>query len=248
MRGGAAGRGLESQQDCFRKIAGVGNLRPKLDILPSRQRLLWDELGQTPRHFVLYGGTALALRLGHRESLDFDFFSSRPFRPLELLESIPYLRNQRATQQAENTLSCRVETAEGAVHVSFFGGLSLGQIQSPDLADSNKVEIASLLDLFGTKCVTVAQRNEAKDYLDIHALLAMTIWTLADGLAAARAIYGNEYDPMITLQALSYFDDLSEALPSRAKTDLLAAVNQVSLETLPAISTSSRIGWGGATP
>jgi hypothetical protein len=51
-------------------------LTPKLDTLPSRQRLLWKGLGPTPRHFVLCGGTALALRLGHRESIDFDFFSN----------------------------------------------------------------------------------------------------------------------------------------------------------------------------
>lgn len=81
----------------------MGTLRPKLDTLPSRQRLLWRELGPTPRHFVLYRGTALTLRLGHRKSIDFDFFSNRPFEPFELLRSIPYLANQRATQQAQDT-------------------------------------------------------------------------------------------------------------------------------------------------
>jgi hypothetical protein len=40
---------------------------PKIEILPSAQRSLWGELKQTPRHFVLYGGTAMALRLGHRQ-------------------------------------------------------------------------------------------------------------------------------------------------------------------------------------
>ncbi|MCX6903020.1 MAG: hypothetical protein NTW03_06000, partial [Verrucomicrobia bacterium] len=37
-----------------------------LNALPTAQRTLWPELEQVPRHFVLYGGTALALRLGHR--------------------------------------------------------------------------------------------------------------------------------------------------------------------------------------
>jgi hypothetical protein len=56
-------------------------LSPKLDILPASQRALWKELKATPRHFVLYGGTALALRLGHRVSEDFDFFTSATFQP-----------------------------------------------------------------------------------------------------------------------------------------------------------------------
>ena len=54
---------------------------PKLEILPPAQRRLWDELRQTPQEFVLYGGTALALRLAHRHSEDFDFFSNVSFAP-----------------------------------------------------------------------------------------------------------------------------------------------------------------------
>lgn len=40
---------------------------PNLSILPGLQRQLWAELKGTPTAFVLYGGTALALRLGHRQ-------------------------------------------------------------------------------------------------------------------------------------------------------------------------------------
>lgn len=50
-----------------------------MDILPMAQRRLWPQLGNAPKlGFVLYGGTAIALRLGHRDSVDFDFFSERP--------------------------------------------------------------------------------------------------------------------------------------------------------------------------
>jgi hypothetical protein len=40
------------------------DFRPRLDILPPAQRRLWDELAAVPAEFVLYGGTAIALRLG----------------------------------------------------------------------------------------------------------------------------------------------------------------------------------------
>lgn len=50
-----------------------------MDILPASQRQLWPELDAVPADFVLYGGTGLALQLGHRVSEDFDFFSSSGF-------------------------------------------------------------------------------------------------------------------------------------------------------------------------
>ncbi|WP_454632828.1 nucleotidyl transferase AbiEii/AbiGii toxin family protein [Bradyrhizobium cenepequi] len=54
-------------------------LEPKLDILPAAQKEIWSSLSPAPSlGFVLYGGTAIALHLGHRESLDFDFFRSEP--------------------------------------------------------------------------------------------------------------------------------------------------------------------------
>lgn len=226
----------------------MGTLDPKLDVLPRRQRLLWERLGATPHDFVLYGGTALALRLGHRQSVDFDFFSARAFEPLELLRSVPYLKNETVTQQAESTLTCSVATPDGTVKVSFFGGLPLRQVVPPDVAAGNRLPVASLIDLLGTKCVTVAQRNEIKDYLDIHALLTVGRLRLTDGIAAARAIYGAQYDPLITLQALTYFDDLRGHLDLPIKTALLGAVRGVSLRALPVLDAGVPIGGGIEPP
>src|SRR5437763_12752354 len=54
-------------------------LEPKLGALPPAQREVWSRLPPTcGLNLVLYGGTAIALHLGHRESLDFDFFCSEP--------------------------------------------------------------------------------------------------------------------------------------------------------------------------
>lgn len=65
---------------------------PRLDILPESQRRLWPELDAVPSEFVLYGGTALALQLGHRISEDFDFFSSSGFDPDRLCSMLPFFR------------------------------------------------------------------------------------------------------------------------------------------------------------
>jgi len=75
---------------------------PKLDILPAPQRALWSELATIPRRHVLYGGTALALRLGHRESIDFDFFSHDDLDPNEL-DALRWLRGATTLQESPNT-------------------------------------------------------------------------------------------------------------------------------------------------
>ena len=51
----------------------------RLEILPEAQRRLWPELRPTvPLGLILYGGTAIALRLRHRSLVDFDFFTDQP--------------------------------------------------------------------------------------------------------------------------------------------------------------------------
>ena len=76
--------------------------QPRLDILPAPQRTLWPELDATPDHFTLYGGTALALRLGHRQSVDFDFFSREPFDPAILAREMPYLAGAEPVQMVQS--------------------------------------------------------------------------------------------------------------------------------------------------
>jgi hypothetical protein len=48
----------------------ISDFQPQLGILAAPQRQLWDELGTVPGEFMLNGGTALALHLGHRQSMD----------------------------------------------------------------------------------------------------------------------------------------------------------------------------------
>src|SRR5437899_12733049 len=82
---------------------------PRYDILPPPQRNLCSELRQIPRHFVLYGGTAIALRLGHRVSLDFDFFTNEFFAPDKLLAEIPLLAEAEILQNVSRTLTVALD-------------------------------------------------------------------------------------------------------------------------------------------
>jgi hypothetical protein len=82
---------------------------PKVTILPPPQLHLWPELDATPEGFTLYGGTALALRLGRRTSVDFGFFSNAALDPDQLAQTVSYLKGAERVQVAPNTLTCRVD-------------------------------------------------------------------------------------------------------------------------------------------
>lgn len=220
---------------------------PNLNTLPAPQRALWPELAATPDSFTLYGGTALALRLGHRASIDFDFFSNPSFDPEYLASQIPYLRDTERIQLAPDTLTCRAYRG-GPVLLSFFGGLGLGQVAPAGQASDTLLSVASLLDLAGTKAAVVQKRAEVKDYLDLHAILEYGI-DLPTILAAGGVVYGRKFNPLITLKALSYFDDVP-ALPAEVRTQLLHAVENVDVTAqLPALTPyAKRPGDNGRKP
>lgn len=178
---------------------------PKLGILPPPQRSLWDELRQTPPEFVLYGGTALALRLGHRHSEDFDFFSNIPFGPESLRKRISYLEGAEISQIEANTLTAIVGR-NGPVKVSFFGGLALNRVNDPDLTEDNEIQVASLLDVAATKLSTIQQRAQARDYEDVAAIVNAGV-SIAKAIGAATAVYGNTFNGALSLKALTYFSD-----------------------------------------
>jgi hypothetical protein len=214
---------------------------PNLSILPGPQRQLWAELRDTPKAFVLYGGTALALRLGHRQSEDFDFFSNKPFQPVSLRESIPYLKHAEMTQFQEDTLTAIVHR-NGPVKLSFFGSLGIKQVQDPDIVEENGVQIASMLDLLASKLKTVQLRAESKDYRDVVATLDAGL-NLAEGLAAAVAIYGKEFNGALSLKALTFFEDGDlPSLTREMRKKLLGAATSVNLKELPFVAARPGLG------
>jgi hypothetical protein len=200
-------------------------LTPDTTILPPSQLSFWNEEKRIPSNFVLYGGTALALRLGHRQSLDFDFFASAPVELEPLSTTIPFVREAEILQSGPNTLTLRMDRG-GPVTVSFFGNLSYGQLAAPDVAAPDGVKIASLADLMATKLKTVFQRSESKDYIDIAALIASGI-SLEKGLSGAIALFGPNFNPALPLKALTYFGDGDLGLvPPAIRECLIAAVKE----------------------
>lgn len=88
----------------------------------------------------------------------------------------------------------------------------------------------------GTKASVLQVRAEAKDYIDMDALIQIGKVGLPFALAAAEKLYGSSFNPEITLKALSYFDDGNlRKLPTDMKFRLADAVRKVDLNHLPSL-------------
>ena len=208
-----------------------GTFNPHLSILPESQRRLWPELRPAAGlDFVLYGGTAIALRLGHRQSVDFDFFTEKALDREALSEAFPFIRRAIVLQSGPETLTLNVpdaETPDRYAKVSFFGAIDFGRYAAPDTTEDGMLRVASLDDLMATKLKVLLQRVEAKDYQDIAAMLKAGN-DLSLGLAVAKAMFGNAFQPSESLKAMTWFEggDL-QLLTSDEKRTLIEAASTV---------------------
>lgn len=184
-----------------RSYPGLERFQPRLDVLPPVQRALWPRLTALPEDAVLYGGTALALRLGHRGSVDFDLFLPRHFEPGALRRELDALGPMEVVQSAPDTLGVRVE----GVRISLFG-VERAPVGPATVAADIGLPVASLLDVGATKLQTIVDRAEAKDYVDIDAVLASGV-DLSDLLGAAQVIFGARFAPLLALKAMTSFED-----------------------------------------
>jgi hypothetical protein len=209
---------------------------PHFEVLPDKQKVLWHGLAPCKElGFALYGGTAIALQLGHRASIDFDFFSHTPLNDIkesDLLTALPFLKSAQQIQKAQNTRSFLTESG---VKLSFLGEIRFGRIGEPRLTSDGVLQVASLDDLMATKLAVIMQRVEAKDYKDIAAMLRNGV-SLERGLAGAAALYGAQFPPSESVRAMTYFQggDLQE-LQTLDRDILLSAVKKLPLRELPKV-------------
>ncbi|MDR2442417.1 MAG: nucleotidyl transferase AbiEii/AbiGii toxin family protein [Deltaproteobacteria bacterium] len=151
-------------------------------ILPKAQQIIWPYLEQVPSDFVLYGGTAVALRFGHRTSVDFDFFSNTyPVDKLmklvlnfkfgtSELESAAKRRNTNHLDLIIYVNDLKIENEiDKSVKLTFLTDKALvpGCLEEPDIHPDNNIKIASPIDLFSHKIWASAQRNKIEDFIDI---------------------------------------------------------------------------------
>ena len=182
------------------------------EILHAEQRTVLGQLGRhmTAREFYLAGGTGVALRLGHRQSVDLDWFTGEWIQdPLRLA----------AEMRDEGLAFQTAQVDRGTLHGAISGvRVSLLEYRYPllqpwDVWPECGCAVASLDDLASMKLSAIAQRGSRKDFVDLYAL------GLRHGsLAQMLELYGRRYsveDIAHVLYSLSYFDDADrEPMPS----------------------------------
>lgn len=174
-----------------------------LEILGRSQAALFPQLAFLAKEgFYLAGGTGLALQLGHRTSVDFDFYIPRHFKASDLYQKIETVFSKRAqkTAQAKDTLYCLVND----VDLSFFW------YQYPlvrKLVKIKSVAVASLEDIAAMKMIAISRRPVKRDYIDIFYLLS--IFSLEKMFAFVKKKYP-QFNQYYSLRALTYFDDIEE--------------------------------------
>jgi hypothetical protein len=213
----------------------IGTLTPRFTRLPAAQRRFWPQLRPSvPLGFVLYGGTAISLHLGHRGSVDFDFFHNRALDLAAIRGGFGFLESAQTLQQSKDTLVVLVS----GVKVSFFGGLDFGRVGDPLLTRDGVVEVASLDDLMAHKLKVIVERAEKKDYEDVAAMHRAGV-SLSHGLAAARLFFGKAFQPSESLKALAYFKDGD--LPQLSRNDRRTLIEAAAVVgDLPRVALRSR--------
>ena len=172
------------------------------DVLdPAQRRALAVLVPATrARRLYLAGGTALGLHLGHRRSVDLDWFADRPLGdPARLAaalrrEGVPFV----TTEMAEGTLHGEVD----GVPTSFLD-FAYRRV-APLLRAREGFRVASIDDIATMKLGAIVDRGMKKDFVDVFALLRKrTLRELLD-------LYARRFeaaDPGHVLVALAYFDD-----------------------------------------
>jgi predicted nucleotidyltransferase component of viral defense system len=173
------------------------------NILDDKRREILSLLKQvTKEGFYLAGGTGLALQLGHRDSIDFDFFLPSDYNTVSLvstLESVFAAHSLVITQQEKNTISCLVDET---IQLSFFGYPY--PLIKPSIA-SEYFTIASIEDIGCMKLSAITGRSVEKDYVDLYFILKqIPLNTLLD-LSTQKH---SSLDHALILKSLVYFDDV----------------------------------------
>lgn len=176
------------------------------NILSDKHLEVLNKLKSLPEETYMAGGTALALQLGHRTSLDFDFYTKQHFETEIVLKSfqqdIPDIKIERI---AKDTL---ILNAEGISVSLFYYPYELIR----NLVPFEDVKLASIEDITAMKIVAVSMRGKRRDFIDVYYLLQK--FSLEEIVKFTIEKYPS-YQPMVILKGLIYFKDAEDEDLSR---------------------------------
>lgn len=156
------------------------------------------------KNFVLVGGTALALQVGHRISIDIDLFGHSDFDQPTILVTLNKYGTVQLLRKSENILILSLNGIK----------VDLVNYKYPWIGNLNIVEnirFASLSDIAAMKLNAIAGRGSVKDFIDVFALLK--IFSLREMLNFYNEKYQDGSEFMV-IKSLTFFDDADkEVLP-----------------------------------
>lgn len=172
------------------------------EILTKEQRSLLPLVAKFKHDFGLVGGTAIALHIGHRESIDFDLFSSDEFSNTQI---------RSLFKRAGKTIEVlRADTGQftfvvDGVHLTFFQyPYPIEYVESFD----TYARVPTLLTLAAMKAFALGKRSKWKDYVDLYFILK-DFHAIDEILIRAEALFAGEFNGKLFRQQLSYFDDIN---------------------------------------
>lgn len=174
-----------------------------LEILSNEQNELLPLISQFKRKFYLVGGTAIALQIGHRMSIDFDLFCENAFSPTDILRKLdqkseyPYKLIYRDSQQLHLFLH---QVKLTFFHYNF-------QIETMN-SGLNGVKMPSLLNLAAMKAFALGGRNKWKDYVDLYFLLKNHFSFDEIANQAEQIFTSNSFNRKLFKGQLTFFDDI----------------------------------------
>lgn len=152
------------------------------------------------KKFYLAGGTALALYLGHRLSVDLDFFTNQEFEYRTVIDKLKKIGSFQPTHEREHTVVGFLNN----ISVSFF---HYNYPLIDPLTQFHDVSIAGKLDIAGMKVEAIAGRGIKRDFIDLY-FLEKNGYSLIKCLKAFEKKYeGHNYSRVHLYKSLTYFED-----------------------------------------
>jgi hypothetical protein len=176
------------------------------EILSGTQVELLPLVRQFKREFYLVGGTAIALHIGHRRSIDFDLFKFSSLHQKSILSKVssfelPYSVTRRVSEQLNMTIN--------GVKFTFFEYPF--QIEAK-INFEDFLRIPDLIDLAAMKAYALGRRSKWKDYVDFYFLLK-NHFTIEQISARAIVIFEQLFSQKLFRAQLSYFEDINYTEP-----------------------------------
>lgn len=151
------------------------------------------------KDFYLAGGTALAIHLGHRESIDLDFFSQKEFSSVKIKNKLSNLGSFELISEEAGTLHCLLDE----VKISFFHYPY--QLLFP-FVNFEKTNLADERDITAMKIDAVSSRGSKKDFIDLYFLLEK--YSLKNIFDFFEKKYSQiKFNRLHILKSLIFFDD-----------------------------------------